>query len=141
MILDVDLSEVSTRQIPGLTEFWSRVRIGKDAVSRIASSLIEEQRDRRGRSLVLQVVCADSIVMTDAVKGMGLLWSWREPPPLPSFEAYIGEVLAPTLRPGQIVVMYTSRPTMELSSGNLSKSRAARYCTCRPAKLRRALTP
>jgi putative transposase len=39
------------RKIAGVTDSSSRVRIGKDAVSRIASRLAEEQKDRRERSL------------------------------------------------------------------------------------------
>jgi transposase-like protein len=50
-VLEMYLSGISVRKIAGLTEALSRVRIGKDAVSRIARRLEEEQREWRGRSL------------------------------------------------------------------------------------------
>jgi hypothetical protein len=70
-------SEIFTRKIAGLSKSLSRVRIEKDAVSRLASHLIEEQRDRRERSLVLQVVCAGSIVMIGAVRKKHGVFSGR----------------------------------------------------------------
>src|SRR3712207_6033312 len=45
------LSGISVRKIAGVTDALSKVRIGKDAVSRIASRLEEQQRDWRERSL------------------------------------------------------------------------------------------
>ena len=45
------LSEISTRKIAGITDALSRVRIGKDAVSRIAARLEEQQRAWRERPL------------------------------------------------------------------------------------------
>src|SRR5215217_4457041 len=45
------LSGISVRKIAGVTEALSRVRIGKDAVSRIASRLEEEQKAWRERPL------------------------------------------------------------------------------------------
>ena len=46
------LSGISVRKIvAGMTDALSRVRIGKDAVSRIARRLQEEQKEWRGRSL------------------------------------------------------------------------------------------
>jgi transposase-like protein len=43
------LSGVSTRKIAGITAALSKVRIGKDAVSRIAARLEEEQKEWRER--------------------------------------------------------------------------------------------
>src|SRR5215207_4432422 len=43
-ILEMYLSGISVRKIAGVTEALSRVKVGKDAVSRIASRLQEEQR-------------------------------------------------------------------------------------------------
>jgi transposase-like protein len=45
------LCGISLRKIAGVTDALSKVRIGKDAVSRIASRLQEEQREWRERSL------------------------------------------------------------------------------------------
>jgi transposase-like protein len=45
------LSGISVRKIAGVTEALNRVKVGKDAVSRIASRLEEEQRGWRERSL------------------------------------------------------------------------------------------
>ncbi len=50
-ILEMYLSGISVRKIAGVTEALSRVKVGKDAVSRIASRLEEEQREWRERSL------------------------------------------------------------------------------------------
>ncbi len=50
-ILEMYLSGVSTRKIAGITDALSRVRIGKDAVSRIAKRLEEQQRAWRERRL------------------------------------------------------------------------------------------
>lgn len=50
-VLEMYLSGVSVRKIAGVTEALSRVRVGKDAVSRIARRLEEEQREWRERSL------------------------------------------------------------------------------------------
>ncbi len=50
-ILEMYLSGISVRKIAGLTEALSRVRVGKDAVSRITSRLEGQQRDWRERSL------------------------------------------------------------------------------------------
>src|SRR3954451_8929374 len=50
-ILEMYLSGVSTRKIAGITDALSRVRIGKDAVSRIAKRLEEQQRPWRERRL------------------------------------------------------------------------------------------
>jgi putative transposase len=50
-ILEMYLSGISVRKIAGVTEALSRVRVGKDAVSRIARRLEEEQRGWRERSL------------------------------------------------------------------------------------------
>jgi putative transposase len=50
-ILEMYLSGVSTRKIAGITDALSKVRIGKDAVSRIAARLQEEQRTWRERPL------------------------------------------------------------------------------------------
>jgi putative transposase len=50
-ILEMYLSGVSTRKIAGITDALSRVRIGKDAVSRIANRLKEQQRSWRERRL------------------------------------------------------------------------------------------
>ena len=45
------LSGISVRKIAGVTEALSKVRVGKDAVSRIASRLQEQQKEWRERSL------------------------------------------------------------------------------------------
>lgn len=50
-ILEMYLSGISVRKIAGVTEALSRVRVGKDAVSRIARRLEEQQREWRERSL------------------------------------------------------------------------------------------
>ena len=50
-ILEMYLSGISIRKIAGVTDALSKVRIGKDAVSRIASRLEEQQKEWRGRSL------------------------------------------------------------------------------------------
>ncbi len=50
-ILEMYLSGISVRKIAGVTDALSKVRIGKDAVSRIAKRLEEEQRVWRGWSL------------------------------------------------------------------------------------------
>jgi hypothetical protein len=51
------------------------------------------------------------------------------------FEAYVEKALAPTLRPGQVVVMDNlSLLTRELASGSSSKSATASLCTCRPTR-------
>jgi putative transposase len=50
-ILEMYLSGVSTRKIAGITEALSRVRIGKDTVSRITSRLREQQKAWRERPL------------------------------------------------------------------------------------------
>lgn len=48
-VLEMYLSGISVRKIAGVTEALSKVRIGKDAVSRIASRLEEEQKAWRER--------------------------------------------------------------------------------------------
>ena len=50
-ILEMYLSGISVRKIAGVTEALSKVRIGKNAVSRIASRLEEQQKEWRERSL------------------------------------------------------------------------------------------
>jgi putative transposase len=50
-ILEMYLSGISVRKIAGVTDALSRVKVGKDAVSRIASRLQEQQRAWRERSL------------------------------------------------------------------------------------------
>jgi len=50
-ILEMYLSGVSTRKIAGITAALSKVRIGKDAVSRIAARLEQEQKEWRERPL------------------------------------------------------------------------------------------
>ena len=50
-VLEMYLSGISVRKITGVTEALSRVRVGKDAVSRIARRLEEEQREWRERPL------------------------------------------------------------------------------------------
>ena len=50
-VLEMYLSGISVRKIAGVTEALSRVRVGKDAVSRIARRLEEEQREWRERTL------------------------------------------------------------------------------------------
>jgi len=49
--LEMYLSGISVRKIAGVTDALSKVRIGKDAVSRIASRLQEQQKEWRERSL------------------------------------------------------------------------------------------
>jgi len=50
-ILEMYLSGISVRKIAGVTEALSRVKVGKDAVSRICGRLEEQQREWRERSL------------------------------------------------------------------------------------------
>jgi putative transposase len=50
-VLEMYLSGVSVRNIAGVTEALSKVKVGKDAVSRIAKRLEEEQRAWRERPL------------------------------------------------------------------------------------------
>jgi transposase-like protein len=50
-ILEMYLSGISVRKIAGVTDALSKVRVGKDAVSRIASRLEEQQKGWRERSL------------------------------------------------------------------------------------------
>jgi putative transposase len=50
-VLEMYLSGISVRKIAGVTEVLSKVRVGKDAVSRIASRLQEQQKEWRERSL------------------------------------------------------------------------------------------
>jgi putative transposase len=50
-ILEMYLSGISVRKIAGVTDALSKVKVGKDAVSRIASRLEGQQRDWRERSL------------------------------------------------------------------------------------------
>jgi putative transposase len=50
-ILEMYLSGISVRKIAGVTEALSKVRIGKDAVSWIASRLQEQQKEWQERSL------------------------------------------------------------------------------------------
>jgi putative transposase len=51
-ILEMYLSGISTRKIAGITGALSRVKVGKDVVSRIASRLEEQQRTWREKRLV-----------------------------------------------------------------------------------------
>jgi putative transposase len=50
-ILEMYLSGISVRKIAGVTEALSKVRVGKDAVSRIASRLEEQHKEWREHSL------------------------------------------------------------------------------------------
>ncbi|MBA2343742.1 MAG: transposase [Rubrobacter sp.] len=50
-VLEMYLSGISVRKIARVTEALSRVKVGKDAVSRITRRLEEEQREWRERSL------------------------------------------------------------------------------------------
>jgi putative transposase len=50
-VLEMYLSGISVRKIAGVTETLSRVKVGKDAVSRIARRLEEEQKEWRERPL------------------------------------------------------------------------------------------
>ena len=50
-VLEMYLSGISVRKIAGVTEALSRVKVGKDAVSRIASRLEEQHKEWRERSL------------------------------------------------------------------------------------------
>ncbi len=50
-VLEMYLSGISVRKIAGVTEALSRVKVGKDTVSRIARRLEEEQREWRDRPL------------------------------------------------------------------------------------------
>jgi len=52
-VLEMYLQGVSTRKVAAITQGLSRVRIGKDAVSRIAQRLEEELSAWRGRPLEL----------------------------------------------------------------------------------------
>jgi putative transposase len=50
-VLEMYLSGISVRKIAGVTDALSKVRVGKDAVSRIATRLQEQQKEWRERSL------------------------------------------------------------------------------------------
>lgn len=50
-ILQMYLSGISVRKVAGITDALSRVRVGKDTVSRITRRLQEEQKEWRERSL------------------------------------------------------------------------------------------
>jgi len=50
-VLQMYLCGISVRKVAGITDALSRVRVGKDAVSRIARRLEEEQKEWRERSL------------------------------------------------------------------------------------------
>ena len=50
-VLDMYLSGISVRKVAGVTEALSRVKAGKDAVSRITSHLEGQQREWRERFL------------------------------------------------------------------------------------------
>jgi transposase-like protein len=50
-ILKMYLSDISVRKIAGVSEALSKVRIGKDGVSRIASRLQEQHKEWRERAL------------------------------------------------------------------------------------------
>ena len=50
-VLEMYLCGISVRKIAGVSDALSRVRVGKDAVSRIARRLEEEQREWRERTL------------------------------------------------------------------------------------------
>jgi putative transposase len=50
-VLEMYLSGISVRKIAGVTDALSRVKVGKDAVSRIASRLEEQQKEWRERPL------------------------------------------------------------------------------------------
>jgi putative transposase len=50
-VLEMYLSGISVRKIAGVTDALSKVKVGKDAVSRIASRLEEQQKEWRERSL------------------------------------------------------------------------------------------
>ncbi|HEV3477729.1 MAG TPA: IS256 family transposase [Rubrobacteraceae bacterium] len=50
-ILEMYLSGISTRKVAGITDALSKVKVGKDAVSRISARLEEEQKEWRERSL------------------------------------------------------------------------------------------
>src|ERR671914_2577786 len=49
-VLEMYLSGISVRKIAGVTEALSKVKVGKDAVSRIARRLQEEQRQEEQRT-------------------------------------------------------------------------------------------
>ena len=50
-VLEMYLCGISVRKIAGVTDALSKVKVGKDAVSRIASRLEEQQKEWRERSL------------------------------------------------------------------------------------------
>jgi putative transposase len=50
-VLEMYLSGISVRKIAGVTDALSKVRVGKDAISRIATRLQEQQKEWRERSL------------------------------------------------------------------------------------------
>jgi putative transposase len=56
-ILEMYLCGISVRKIAGVTEALSRVKVGKDAVSRISRRLEEQQREWRERSLEEKTRC------------------------------------------------------------------------------------
>jgi putative transposase len=50
-VLEMYLSGISVRKLTRVTDSLSRVKIGKDTVSRIASRLEEQQNERQERPL------------------------------------------------------------------------------------------
>ena len=66
-----------------------------------------------------------------SVEGMGAALAVEGATTAVVFETYVEKALAPSLRPGQVVVMDNlSGPTREIASGRSSKPGVADLCTC-----------
>ena len=75
-----------------------------------------------------------TLLASMSVKGMGHSLAVVGATTAAVFEAYVEKMLAPTLRPGQIVVMDNLSVHKGLVSRSSSKSRAANYCIRRPTR-------
>ena len=74
-----------------------------------------------------------TLLASMSVEGMGPSLAVEGATTATVFEACVEKALAPTLRPGQIVVMDNlSAHKGARGSGSSSKSEAASWCTCRP---------
>ena len=77
-----------------------------------------------------------TLLASMSVEGMGPCLAVEGSTTREVFEAYLEHVLAPTLRPGQVVVMDNLlRRTRVRGSGNSSQTKVASSSTCRPIRL------
>ncbi len=73
-----------------------------------------------------------TLLASMSAKGMGPCLAVEGSTTREVFEVYLEHLLAPALRPGQVVVMETSLLTKVLGCASSSRRGAARLCTCRP---------